>query len=612
MSADDDILLDFLTEAGELLEHLNSELVELEQRPDDAELLNAAFRAFHTIKGGAGFVGLDPLVRVCHHAEDVFNLLRNGELRVDAGIMDLLLQTLDVVNGQFEDARANRTPRAAPEALVSGLAAIAAGERPASAPSAPAARAPEPPPADPAEAALEALLADTGAQPRDGAASDTIDDDEFEALLDELHGKGGAPSGASSPASTPAGSDTIDDDEFEALLDELHGKGSAPGAAVGAPAAPAPTQARAPAPAPASAPAPAAPARASAASLPQAEDTVRVDVRRLDEIMNLVGELVLARNRLTSRQQSIHDAELGRIAANLDRVTADIQTAVMASRLQPVKRVFSRFPRLVRDLARDLGKQVKLEMHGVETELDKNLVDALAEPLVHLVRNAVDHGIELPEVRESAGKPREGTVVLEALHAGDHVVVSVSEDGAGMDPEKLRRRAVEKGLVSVDQATRLSEPEAYQLIFEPGFSTRDAISDVSGRGVGMDAVKTKIGQLNGALDIESQLGTGTRFSLRLPLTLAILPTLMVVVAGQRFALPLSNVIETYELDRSRLRMIDDQPVLMVRKDPLPLQLGRECLGFGGESETPHVVAVMVENRRIGFVVDELIGQEEVV
>ena len=361
-----------------------------------------------------------------------------------------------------------------------------------------------------------------------------------------------------------------------------------------------------------SAPAPAAPARTGAASLPQAEETVRVDVRRLDEIMNLVGELVLARNRLTSRQQSIHDAELGRIAANLDRVTADIQTAVMASRLQPVKRVFSRFPRLVRDLARDLGKQVKLEMHGVETELDKNLVDALAEPLVHLVRNAVDHGIELPEAREAAGKPREGTVVLEALHAGDHVLVSISEDGAGMDPEKLRRRAVDKGLVSVDQAARLSEPEAYQLIFEPGFSTRDAISDVSGRGVGMDAVKTKIGQLNGSLDIESQLGTGTRFSLRLPLTLAILPTLMVVVAGQRFALPLSNVIETYELDRARLRRIDDQPVLMVRKDPLPLQLGRECLGFGGESETPHVVAMMVENRRIGFVVDELIGQEEVV
>ncbi|MGA7800319.1 MAG: chemotaxis protein CheA, partial [Gammaproteobacteria bacterium] len=350
-------------------------------------------------------------------------------------------------------------------------------------------------------------------------------------------------------------------------------------------------------------------------SQPQAEASVRVDTKRLDDIMNLVGELVLARNRLATLKASRADEEIGKAVANLDVVTADLQAAVMKTRMQPIKKVFGRFPRVVRDIARSLQKEVVLEMQGEETDLDKNLVEALADPLVHLVRNAVDHGLEGPEEREAAGKPRVGTVVLSAEQEGDHILLSIHDDGKGMDPEALRQKAVEKGLMDQESAARLDDRECWNLIFMPGFSTKSEISDLSGRGVGMDVVKTRIAQLNGTVDIQSGLGKGTCISIRVPLTLAIMPTLMVVLGRQTFALPLASVSEIFNLDASRTNVVDGRLVVIVRDKALPLFYLRSWLVSDNQSSSTdigHVVVVHAGNQRVGFVVDQLIGQEEVV
>ena len=399
-------------------------------------------------------------------------------------------------------------------------------------------------------------------------------DDEFESLLDELHGVAsfGTPANNQAEqektvaASTPlqTDDDNITEDEFEALLDELHGKGASPSKIetqkpVAQPKAStqAVTEQKTPTqPAnTATKPTPvkeeskrSAPAKPVS---PPAETTVRVDTKRLDQIMNMVGELVLVRNRLVSLGTSVSNEHMGKAISNLDVVTADLQGAVMKTRMQPIKKVFGRFPRVVRDLARSLKKEINLQLIGEETDLDKNLVEALADPLVHLVRNSVDHGIEMPDQREAAGKPRSGTVTLSASQEGDHILLTIEDDGAGMDAEKLKSIAIGKGVLDAEQASRLSDNDAYNLIFAPGFSTKEEISDISGRGVGMDVVKTKITQLNGTINIESEKGKGTILEIKVPLTLAILPTLMVVVGKQTFALPLAGVNEIFNLDLTK-------------------------------------------------------------
>ncbi|MDH4558015.1 chemotaxis protein CheA, partial [Pseudomonas sp. BN417] len=341
----------------------------------------------------------------------------------------------------------------------------------------------------------------------------------------------------------------------------------------------------------------------------------RVDTARLDEIMNMVGELVLVRNRLVRLGLNSGDESMAKAVSNLDVVTADLQTAVMKTRMQPIKKVFGRFPRLVRDLARNLKKEINLELVGEDTDLDKNLVEALADPLVHLVRNAVDHGIESPEAREAAGKPRTGRVVLSAEQEGDHILLMITDDGKGMDAAVLRAKAVEKGLLDKDAAERLTELECYNLIFAPGFSTKTEISDVSGRGVGMDVVKTKISQLNGTVNVFSQKGSGSKIVIKVPLTLAIMPTLMVMLGNQAFAFPLVNVNEIFHLDLSRTNVVDGQEVVIVRDKALPLFYLKRWLvrdaTFEGQGEG-HVVILSVGTQRIGFVVDQLVGQEEVV
>ncbi|MCW5377459.1 chemotaxis protein CheA [Pseudomonas aeruginosa] len=652
--ADEEILQDFLVEAGEILEQLSEQLVELESRPDDMDLLNAIFRGFHTVKGGAGFLQLNALVECCHIAENVFDILRKGERRVSSELMDVVLQALDTVNAMFDQVREQSEPTPATPELLAALARLAEpeGAEPAEPVQAPPAAVPpaEPavPPEAPAQSAssditddefeqlLDALQGDEApasavAEAPAAPAGDEISDAEFEALLDQLHGKGKfvppavsaepaqVPAEAVEPAAAAAGDD-ISDDEFESLLDELHGKGKFNGASEAVAAAAAVAKniaAKSPAakpvaPAKAAAARPAAPDRPAAS---EAETTVRVDTARLDEIMNMVGELVLVRNRLVRLGLNSGDEAMAKAVANLDVVTGDLQMSVMKTRMQPIKKVFGRFPRLVRDLARNMKKEINLELVGEETDLDKNLVEALADPLVHLVRNAVDHGIESPEEREAAGKPRVGQVVLSAEQEGDHILLMITDDGKGMDAEVLRNKAVEKGLLERDAADRLTDLECYNLIFAPGFSTKTEISDVSGRGVGMDVVKTKISQLNGTVNVFSQKGSGSKIVIKVPLTLAIMPTLMVMLGSQAFAFPLVNVNEIFHLDLSRTNVVDGQEVVIVRDKALPLfYLKRWLVPSAAHEEQGegHVVILSVGTQRIGFVVDQLVGQEEVV
>ncbi len=726
MEMDDEILQDFLLEASEILEQLDSQLVDLESDPASRELPNAVFRGFHTIKGGAGFLGLDNLVAVSHKSEDIFDLLRNGKLAVDATLMDAFLQVLDVLRAMFDQLRDGVPPDAAPAELLAQLAAYAAGNVPAAESAVPAAAEPATaahPPAGvttpvetapgempaagdmPADDDLMAHIvgemsaargpvdgASEAAAPEPASGDDLITEEEFDALLDKLEGSRGTQAAApqatgdaadgagdlitedefealldqrearqatqaEAAANPPAAAgDLITDEEFEAVLDDLHGAGrfdtgrvaaaleagetpavgedaeaataradeavseaatpepagDAPSVAEPAAAKPAPVEAAATP----VAPAPAAPARAAApaAGAPK-ETTVRVETEVLDRIMNMVGELVLIRNRLTNLQSVLGDEDVTETVANLDVVTSDLQTAAMKTRMQPIKKVFGRFPRVVRDLARSLNKKIDLEMRGEDTDLDKNLVEALADPLVHLVRNSIDHGIEMPDERVAAGKPASGKVELAAEQAGDQIQLLIRDDGKGIDAEALRRKAIASNLLEEDAANRLSTRECFELIFLPGFSTKQEISDISGRGVGMDVVKTRITQLNGTIAIDSELGRGTTITINVPLTLAIMPTLMVVLGSQVFALPLVNVQEIINFEAGQAREVDGRKTLVVRGRAIPLfylshWLVRGVGDFGDQSG--HVVVVRVGNQSVGLLVDDLIGQEEVV
>lgn len=664
LDVDQEILEDFLVEAGEILEQLSEQLVDLEQRSDDNDLLNAIFRGFHTVKGGAGFLQLEPMVDCCHNAENLFDLLRNGELKVTPELMDVVLQALDAVNVMFDNVRSGEQPEPASPTLLSALETYANGGTPAplgaaphpeaAAQPAPAPAAASQPQAAPAPAAsqpqapaptdgfdllLDDIAEGSGAEaPAASKGSDLITEAEFDQLMDDLHGKNGAPgktpaaaAPAPAPAAAKAGGDLITDDEFENLLDTLQAQGEgafkapAPASGVVTPEAlpdeppAAPVEAKpeaAEAPAAAKAVAPAAAASSKAKSAPTPESNVRVDTRLLDKIMNMVGELVLVRNRLVRLGVTREDEEMAKALGTLDMVTADLQMSVMKTRMQPVKKVFGRFPRLIRDLSRSLNKEIRLELRGEDTDLDKNLVEALADPLIHLVRNSVDHGIEPPDVREKNGKPRQGHVLLSAEQEGDHILLVIQDDGAGMDPEKLRRLAVQRGMLDEEAANRLSEQECFNLIFQAGFSTKEEVSDVSGRGVGMDVVKTKITQLNGTLGIDSVMGQGTRIAIQVPLTLAIMPTLMVILEDQAFALPLVNVNEIFNLDLTTTNVVDGQQVITVRDQALPLFHMKRWLVDGQDHadlpEQGHVVIVTVGTLRVGFVVDQLVGQEEVV
>jgi two-component system, chemotaxis family, sensor kinase CheA len=471
------------------------------------------------------------LVDLCNAAEDVFNALRNGRRGVDAELMDAVMAALDNVNRMMSAIARHQAPSAAPASLIAALQALAGGGR---------------------------SVARTSA--------------------------------AAAPAAEPPTGDTITEDEFEALLDQLAAERK-PGQTNATPAVPDP------------------PAPVTQAAT---ETSVRVDTQKLDRMMNLVGELVLVRNRLKALHGTSADA-FGRAIGQLDLITRSLQGAVMQTRMQPIGKVFSRFPKVARDTARALGKQVEVSLLGQETDLDKNLVEALADPLVHMVRNAVDHGIEMPETRVQAGKPATGRLELSAQQAGDHILITVRDDGAGIDAEKLRAKAQQRGLIDAESAARMSAEEALQLVFLPGLSTKEQVSDLSGRGVGMDVVKTSIQQLNGSVHIESRPGAGTLVRIRVPLTLAVLPALMVMVGKRQFALPLAAIDDVFALDPSRVRPLNRWRVLPLKKETLRLVYLQHWLGLEAVDSNPHhVVVARVNDERYGFVVSLVRGREEVV
>jgi len=629
--ADNEILQDFLIEAGEILEKLGEQLVELENSPTDRELLNAVFRGFHTVKGGAGFLNITALVEVCHRAEDVFNILRQGERVIDGDLMDVVLKVTDIVNSMMDSVRDGVEPEPADAALLAKLTDLAEAQTPIANEN----KSPD---------------VDQSDQPQisKDAEKDAVEE-QFEELL-RLQESGSAEgltnTGNASEHNTnsPKASDEITDEEFEALLDQLHG-----GAKAGTSKSDKVKESKAAHPEtshqkdiragdsvkssiknaanPETSNSPgnedkhgdvkkSVNAKDQSAQA-HADTSVRVDTKRLDDIMNLVGELVLVRNRLETLKLNMGNDEVAQAVSNLDVVTSDLQTAVMKTRMQPIKKVFGRFPRVVRDLSRALNKEIELELVGEETDLDKNLVEALADPLVHLVRNSVDHAIELPEARLAAGKNRVGIITLSARQEGDHILLTIKDDGAGMSADKLRNKAIEKGLLDPESASRLDERECYNLIFMPGFSTKSEISDISGRGVGMDVVKTRITQLNGNIEIDSREGLGTEIKIKLPLTLAIVPTLMVVVGEQIFAIPLANVNEIIQYESIRKNVVDGQAVAMVREHPLPLYYLRNWLlrytdGESASNENSYIVVIKIGVSHIACVVDHLISQEEVV
>ena len=553
-----DICADFLIEAREIVAQLGEQMVALEHAPDDREGLNTVFRGFHTVKGGAGFLDFVAMVRLCHAVEERLDVARSGQSPLDAAAFDATQQAIDL--------------------LADMLDAVAAGE----------------PLVPPPVALLDALR------------------------LDAMDAAPPPKPVVAAPPASALGDPVEDDFDFEALLDSLHGKGVVPGAQPIA-EAPLPPPASAPAPTPPPAPAKAAPAKPAAprASRPtaanDADTTVRVDVRRLDAMINLVGELVMARNRLKTIRPRLRDEDLDRAVTALDAATSRLQSAVMTARMQPVGRVFARFPKLARDVARQLNKSVDLELIGADTELDRNLVEALADPLVHLVRNAIDHGIEMPAARVAAGKPETGTVRLSAQQEGDHVSIVVRDDGAGIDPERIRRSAISKGLIETEAAARLTAEECLQLIFLPGFSTRTEVSDLSGRGVGMDVVQSKIRELSGQVQIQSEVGVGSCFTIRVPLTLAILPTLLIELDGDVYALPLVRVVEVLASNPGRSLTVDGQPMLDLRQQPMPLVSLRGWLGIEeAPLSTQTCVVLQSGEQRYCLTVDRVRGREEVV
>ncbi|MGH8214875.1 MAG: chemotaxis protein CheA [Rhodanobacteraceae bacterium] len=561
---DNEVLQAFLVEAGELLDALGDQLIALEAHPADGESLNPVFRAFHTVKGGAGFLAVRPMVELCHRAEELLDGARNQRLLLEPAHIDCLLQASDTLLEMIQALRNGEDVPPPPIELMHRL-------QPQSA-------------ADAAEAAaVEASAGVDDTSSGDGNGGDAIDDSEFEALLDSIYGKGGAP-GVENPDASAGGNPP---------------KAVIPGATHGdGPHDPIDAKDEKPA--------------SGQTQKHRADTTIRVDTGRIDALINAAGELALVRNRLANLTASGTNTEMERAVGNLDRVAGDLQAAALQMRMQPIGRLFQRFPRIVRDLARQLGKQVTLVQHGEDTSLDRILVESLADPLIHLLRNAIDHGLEDPDTREQAGKPRQGTVTLAAGQEGERIVIRIRDDGRGMDPEVLRKKAVEKGLITEAQSNQMDPAECHALIFRPGFSTRSEISDISGRGVGMDVVKTGIATLGGTIAIESTPGSGTTIHIAIPLTLAILRVLMVRVGDRQLALPLTNVLEVFELRKTEMRMLDGRVVAAHRGRPLPLSDLAAWAGVPTAADTrAHVVVVHVGHQQLGLLATQVLGREEV-
>ncbi len=544
-----EIVDSFIVETNEIFEKLDNEILQIEKKPKDKELINSIFRAVHTVKGTSGFLSFEQMTILAHKFEDVLNKLRKGEISFRPAMLDTMLEAFDLMKVLLKQVVDRNIRDIDLGPTTNKLESLSRGEIPS------------------------------------------------------------AQKGKTKEAQVPAGGKNSEGKPGK-QAEKGAGKHDAPAARKDAPEQEESSPSRQ---------APAAPRVDKVI----ADTTIRVDVTRLDHLMNLVGELVLGRNRLSqivSLEKEDNGREdftrqLGETSAQIDFITTELQPAVMKTRMVQIGRVFNRFPRLVRDIAREFSKDIRLEIEGEETELDKSIIEEISDPLVHLIRNAADHGVETGDIREKTGKPRQGTIKLSAGHEGNHVIIEVQDDGAGMDPEKLKQKAVEKGLLSQEEAHEMKTEEAYGLIFLPGFSTAQKISSVSGRGVGMDVVKTNITKLNGIIAVESGVGKGTKFTLKLPLTLAIIQGLLVGVGEESFAVPLSSVLEVVHTSVSEVSTVNGRAVTRLRETVLPLVDISEVLEVPGRDKHPaafYTVVVGVANRRFGIIVDRLIGQKEIV
>ncbi|AHZ27075.1 chemotaxis histidine kinase/response regulator CheAY2 [Helicobacter pylori] len=613
-----EIMEDFLIEAFEMNEQLDQDLVELEHNPEDLDLLNRIFRVAHTIKGSSSFLNLNILTHLTHNMEDVLNRARKGEIKITPDIMDVVLRSIDLMKTLLVTIRdtgsdTNNGKENEIEEAVKQLQAITSQN-------------------------LEGAKETSGT--KEAPKKENKEEAKGEAKEENKENKAKAPT-AENPASDNPLADEPDLDyanmsaeEVEAEIERLLNKRQEADKERRAQKKQEAKQEVIPTKEPPKTETPKAPktetkAKAKAdteenkAPSIGVEQTVRVDVRRLDHLMNLIGELVLGKNRLIRIYSDVEERydgekfleELNQVVSSISAVTTDLQLAVMKTRMQPVGKVFNKFPRMVRDLSRELGKSIELIIEGEETELDKSIVEEIGDPLIHIIRNSCDHGIEPLEERRRLNKPETGKVQLSAYNEGNHIVIKISDDGKGLDPVMLKEKAIEKGVISERDAEGMSDREAFNLIFKPGFSTAKVVSNVSGRGVGMDVVKTNIEKLNGIIEIDSEVGVGTTQKLKIPLTLAIIQALLVGVQEEYYAIPLSSVLETVRISQDEIYTVDGKSVLRLRDEVLSLVRLSDIFKVDAILESNsdvYVVIIGLADQKIGVIVDYLIGQEEVV
>ncbi len=579
----EDLLQDFLVEANDLLSGVDNKLVDLEKSPDDHGLLNDIFRGFHTIKGGAGFLNATELVTLCHLTENLFDKLRNGELAITKESMDIIMAATAAVRDMFGSLERGVQPDPADPGLLAGLKSAIAGQLMASA--APAAPAAAPAVAVPAPAA-PAVPAAAGP--------------DWNAMHSAVTGVASpeaaiAASGVAMPEAAPAAHTAVTGQAPETIIQHAVGRRTTDKPGGGGPVG-------------------------RRESEKVRDNSIRVDTARLDQVLNLSGEIGLTKNRLNALRSDILNGRsdtdtlhaLDQAVSQLDLLVSDLQNAVMKTRMQPIGRLFQKYPRIARDLARSLGKDVELVLVGEETEIDKTMIEDLSDPIIHLIRNAVDHGVEGPQERLSAGKPEKSQVRLEARQEGDHIVLIVADDGKGMNAEKLRAKALEKGLITDEEANTMDERQSFNLVFLPGFSTKDVASDVSGRGVGMDVVKTNIQKLNGSIEIKSAPGKGSSFVISLPLTLAILPVLLVQLGEQPFAVPLSMVREILPIEINSVQEVGGRATMVVRGEVMPIYPLCYMLGWAPERIPEYGVLMQTAEHTFILAIDGFMGREDAV
>ena len=610
-----EILQDFLVESFELVEKLDEDLVELESNPEDLELLNGIFRVAHTIKGASSFLNFDVLTHLTHHMEDVLNKARHGELVLTPEVMDVVLESIDLMKALLNKIRDTSEDSGIDVAeCVSKLDKVSGGDGDV-----------EHPPAveeqsEPAKSEESApAAAEETSEDEEEPDYENMDPDEVEAEIERLLKKRQEEDRAKREAKIAAGESVPEAPPEPDAEEKKESK---------------PEPEKKPAPAPTPTPKPsaetksagggdakaAAPAKRAPAAV---EQTIRVDVKRLDHLMNLIGELVLAKNRLIKINDDVEERyegeefleELNQVVSIVSLVTTDLQIAVMKTRMLPIGKVFNKFPRMIRDLSRELNKKIELEIKGEDTELDKSIVEEIGDPLVHIIRNSCDHGIEDGADRIAKGKSETGVIGLKAYNEGNAIVIQIDDDGKGLDAEMLKEKSLEKGLITEKEAENMTDKEAFGLIFKPGFSTAAAVTNVSGRGVGMDVVKTNIEKLNGIIDIDSEVGVGTSMKLKIPLTLAIIQALLVGVQEEHYAIPLASVLETVRISKEEIYTVENRSVMRLRDDVLSLvHIGDifEVERVIDSSEHAYVVVLGLGASKLGLIVDSLVGQEEIV